>query len=141
VVVGVDPLRAGGGRVGALGWDGGTGAQVPDALAKGIGGEAAVTDNPARHVRQTVKQPRGKGQFIHLPGSECEGNGAPAPVGDHTGFRAPAAARAAKRLVHIPLLAVNPLFSAPAALVVSPDIGTIRKGHGKRDAALLDEIE
>ena len=112
----VDPLWAGDGRVGTPGWDGGTRAQVPDALAKGIGGEAAVPDNPPGHVGQTAEQPRGKRQFVRLPGGEREGDGAPAPVRDYAGFRAIAAARAAKRLARISLLAVDPLFSAPAAL-------------------------
>src|SRR3954452_24337606 len=112
----VDPLRAGDGRVATFGWDGGTRAQVPDTLAKGIGGEAPIADNPSGHVRQTAEQPRGKRQFMRLSGGEREGNGAPAPVCDHTGFCAIAAARAAKRLAHISLLAVDPLFCAPAAL-------------------------
>ena len=112
----VDPLRAGDGRVGTPGRDGGPCAQVPDALAKGIRGEAAVPDNPPGHVRQTAEQTRGKRQFMRLPGGEREGNRAPAPVRDHTGFRAIAAARAAKRLAHISLTAVDPLFCAPAAL-------------------------
>jgi len=116
VSVGVDPRRAADGRVGAFGRDGGPCAQVPDALAKGIGGEAAVPDNPPGHVRQTAEQPRGKRQFMRLSGGECEGNGPPAPVCDHTGFCAVAAARAAKRLAHISLVAVDPLFCAPAAL-------------------------
>src|SRR6185369_14781558 len=111
----VDPLRAGNGRVGTPGRDGGTRAQVPDALAKGIGGEAAVPDNPPGHVRQTAEQTRGKRQFMRLPGGEREGNRAPAPVRDHAGFCAIAAARAAKRLAHLSLTAVDPLFSAPAA--------------------------
>ena len=116
VAVGADPLRAGDGRVGTPGRDGGTRAQVPDALAKGIGGEAPVTDDPSGHIRQAAKQPRGKRQFMRLSGGECEGNGPPAPVCDHTGFCAVAAARAAKRLAHISLTAVDPLFCAPAAL-------------------------
>src|SRR5215213_576104 len=95
---------------------GGTCAQVPDALAKGIGGEAAVPDNPPGHIRQTAEEPRGKRQFMRLPGGKRKGNGAPAPVRDHTGFCAVTPARAAKRLAHISLLAVDPLFSAPAAL-------------------------
>ena len=98
VAVGVDLLRAGNERVGALGRDGGTCAQVPDALAKSIGSKAPVTDDPARHVRQTAEQPRRKGQFMRLTGGERERDGAPAPVRDHTGFCAIAAATAAKRL-------------------------------------------
>jgi len=116
MAVGVDPLRASDGRVGALGWDGGSRAQVPDALAKGIGGKAPVTNNPSRHIRQTVEQSRGKRQLMRLPGGEREGDGPPAPVGDHAGFCAIAAARSAKRLAHIALLAVDPPFFAPAAL-------------------------
>src|ERR1043165_1341099 len=112
----VDPLRARDGRVATFGRDGGTCAQVPDALAKRIGSEAPVTDDPARHVGQTAEQPRRKRQFMRLPGGERKGNRPPAPVCDHTGFCAIAAARAAKRLAHISLLAVDPLFSAPAAL-------------------------
>ena len=112
----VDPLRAGDGRVGTPGRDGGPCAQVPDALAKGIAGKAAVPDNPPGHVRQTAEQPRGKRQFMRLPGGEREGNRAPAPVRDYTGFCAIAAARAAKRLAYISLTAVDPLFCAPAAL-------------------------
>ena len=53
---------------------------------------------------------------MRLSGGEREGNGAPAPICDHAGLCAIAAARAAKRLAHISLLAVDPLFSAPAAL-------------------------
>jgi hypothetical protein len=116
MAVGVDPLRAGDRRIGTFGRDGGPCAQVPDALAKGIGGEAPVADNPSGHVRQTVEQPRGKGQFMRLPGGERESDGAPAPVCDYAGFRAIAAARTAKRLAYISLLAVDPLFCAPAAL-------------------------
>lgn len=114
--VGVDPFRAGDRWIGAPGRNGGACAQVPDALAKGIGGETPVTDDPFRHIRQAAEQPRGKRQFMGLPGSEREGNGAPAPVCDHAGFCAVAAARSAKRLAHISLLAVDPLFCAPAAL-------------------------
>src|SRR3954453_13690816 len=77
---------------------------------------APAPDNPRGHIRQTAEQSRRKGQLMRLPGGEREGNGAPAPVRDHTGFCAIAAARAAKRLAHISLLAVDPLFSAPAAL-------------------------
>jgi hypothetical protein len=102
--------------MGAPGRNGGPCAQVPDALAEGIGGEAPVTDDPAGHVRQTAEQPRGKRQLMRLPGGEREGDGAPAPVRDHAGFCAIAAARTAKRLAHISLLAVGPLFCAPAAL-------------------------
>ena len=103
-------------RGGMAGRDGGPCAQVPDALAKGIGGKTPITDNPPGHVRQTAEQPRGKRQFMRLPGGEREGNRAPAPVRDHAGFRAIAAARAAKRLAHLSLTAVDPLFCAPAAL-------------------------
>ena len=95
---------------------GGTRAQVPDALAKGIGGEAAVPNNPSGHIRQTAEQSRRKGKFMRLTGGERESDGAPAPVCDHAGFCAIAAARAAKRLTHISLTAVDPLFCAPAAL-------------------------
>ena len=116
VAIDVDPLWAGNRRVGTFGRDSRACAQVPDALAKGIGGEAPVTDNPSRYVRQTAEQPWGKGQFMRLPGGEREGDGPPAPVRDHTGFCAVAAARAAKRLAQVSLLAVDPLFSAPAAL-------------------------
>jgi len=91
-------------------------AQVPDALAKRIGGKAPVTNDPSGHIRQTVEQSRGERQFMRLPGGEREGNGAPAPVCDDAGFCAIAAARAAKCLAHIALLTVDPLFSAPAAL-------------------------
>ena len=48
----VDPLRAGDGRVATLGRDGGMCAQVPDTLAKGIGSEAPVTDDPSGYLRQ-----------------------------------------------------------------------------------------
>jgi hypothetical protein len=113
VAVGIDPLRAGEGRVGALGRDGGTCAQVPDALAKGIGGEAAIPDNPSGHVRQTAEQPRGKRQFMCLPGGQREGNGPPAPVYDYTGFRTAAAARAAKRLAHVSSWLLTPFFARP----------------------------
>src|SRR3954447_26707108 len=106
----VDPLRAGDGRVGTPGRDGGPCAQVPDALAKGIGGKAPITDNSPGHVRQTAEQPRGKRQFMRLTRRKREGNRAPVPVRDHAGFRAIAAARAAKRLAHISLTAVDPLF-------------------------------
>src|ERR1044071_4233806 len=116
MAVGVDPLRAGDGRGATFGRDGGARAQVPDALAEGIGGEAPVTDNPSGHIRQTAEQSRRKGQLMRLPGGERDGNRPPAPVGDHTGFCAIAAARAAKRLAYISLAAVDPLFSAPAAL-------------------------
>src|SRR6185312_10545466 len=44
----VYPLRAGDGRVGTSGRDGGPCARAPDALARGIGGEAAVPDNSPR---------------------------------------------------------------------------------------------
>ena len=112
----VDPLRAGDGRVATLGRDGGMCAQVPDTLAKGIGSEAPVTNNPPGHIGQTAEQPRGKRQFMRLTGGERESDGAPTPVCDYAGFCAIAAARAAKRLAYISLLAVDPLFSAPAAL-------------------------
>src|SRR5690242_5693054 len=46
---------------------------------------------------------------MRLPGGECKGEGAPAPLRDHAGLCAIAAARAAKRLTHISLTAVDPL--------------------------------
>lgn len=116
MAIGVDPLRAGNGRVGTLGRDGGTCAQVPDALAEGIGSETPVTDNPSGHIGQATEQPRSKRQFMRLPGGEREGYRPPAPIRDNAGFCAIAAARAAKRLAHISLPAVDPLFFAPAAL-------------------------
>src|ERR1044071_4667901 len=106
----VDPLRAGDRRVATFGRDGGTCTKVPDALAKGIGGEAPITDNPSGYVGQKAEQPRDQGQLMRLPGGEREGDGAPAPVCDHAGLCAIATARAAKRLAHISLTAVDPLF-------------------------------
>ena len=115
VAVVVDPLWAGDRRVGALGRDGGPRAQVPDALAKGIGGEArSPTIHPGTSGRQP-SSPGARGSSCACPGAS-EGDGAPTPVGNHAGLRAIAAARAAKRLAHLSLLAVDPLFSAPAAL-------------------------
>ena len=116
MAVGIDPLRTSHRRIGALGWDGGPCAHLPDALAKGIGGEAAVTDNPSGHIGQATQQPRSKRQFMRLSGGERKGNGPPAPLGDYAGFCAVAAATAAKRLTTISLLAVDPPFCAPAAL-------------------------
>ena len=81
MAVAVDPLRAGDGRVATFGRDGGTCAQVPDALAKRIGSETPVTDDPARHVGQTAEQPRGKRQFMRLARSEGEGDRAATAVG------------------------------------------------------------
>ncbi len=56
MAVGVNPLRAGDRRIGPPGRDGGTRAQVLDALAKGIGGKAAITDHPSRDIGQTAEQ-------------------------------------------------------------------------------------
>jgi hypothetical protein len=85
-------------------------------LAKSIGSEAPVTDDPSGHIGQTAEQPRGKRQFMRLSGGEREGDGPPAPICNHAGFHAIAAARSAKCFTHISLLAVEPLFSVPAAL-------------------------
>src|SRR3954468_14291715 len=81
----VDPLRAGNGRVGTPGRDGRPCAQVPDALAKGIGGEAAVPDNPPGHATRAcpADSRADPGQAaVHapargLPGSERDGDRAP----------------------------------------------------------------
>src|SRR3954464_3848661 len=115
VPVVVDPRWAGDWCVGALGRDGRAGADVPDPLAEGVGGVAAVADHPARHVRQTVQQVRRHRQFMGLTGREREGNGTPATVRDHAGLGAVAATRAAERLTAVSLLAVGPPFSRPAA--------------------------
>ena len=56
MAVGINPLRAGDRRIGPPGRDGGTRAQVLDALAKGIGGKAAITDHPSRDIGQTAEQ-------------------------------------------------------------------------------------
>ena len=96
----VDPAGAGDWRVGALGRDRRAGAYVPDPLAEGVGGVAAVADHPTGHVaRQTIQQFRRHRQFMCLAGREREGNGAPTTVGDHAGLGAIAATRAGIRPV------------------------------------------
>ena len=75
----VDPLWAGHRRIGAPGRDGGACAQVPDALATGIAGEAPLTDNPSGHLRQTAEQPWGKRQFTRLPGASATAIARPRP--------------------------------------------------------------
>ena len=79
MAVGINPLRAGDRRIGPPGRDGGTRAQVPDALAKGIGSEAPVTDNPSGHIGQTAEQSRRKGQFVCLPGASAKAIARPRP--------------------------------------------------------------
>ena len=77
---------------------------------------------------------------MRLSGGECEGNGPPAPVCDHTGFCTVAAARAAKCLTPISLW-LSPPFLCARRLVVRPDVGAVEKGHAERDVVLLDEVE
>ena len=79
MAVGVDPFGAGHRCVGTPGWDGGTRTQVPDTLAEGIGSEAPVTNNPSGHIRQTIEQPRGKRQFMRLPGASAKAMARPRP--------------------------------------------------------------
>ena len=57
--------------IGALGRDGGACAQLPDTLAKGIGGETPITDHPSGHIGQTTEQPRGKRQFMRRTGASA----------------------------------------------------------------------
>jgi hypothetical protein len=91
-------------------------AQAPDVLTKAVAGVATVTHHPLGYARQLVEQRHGLGQLVRLTGCECKGDGSSATIGDYASLGAVAAARAAKRFTFITLLAVDPLFSAPAAL-------------------------
>ena len=55
-------------------------------------------------------------QLMGLARSQDEGHRPSEPVGDHARLGPVAATRAAQRFTLISLLAVGPLFSAPAAL-------------------------
>ena len=85
-------------------------------LAKGVAAQAPVRHHPSRHPGQALQKRDGVGQFMSLPGSQDEGHRPSQPVGDHASLGSIPSTRAAQRLTLISLLAVGPLFSAPAAL-------------------------
>src|SRR4051795_220969 len=83
VAIDVDPVWTGNRRIRPLRRDRGPGAQVPDALTEGIGGEAAVPHDPARSIGQAVEQTRRHRQLVRRPGRERKGDGPSTAIGDH----------------------------------------------------------
>ncbi len=116
VPVDVNPIWAGYSGLVALRRDRRLRAQAPDVLTKAVAGVAAVGYHPLGYARQLVKQRHGLRQLVRLTGCECKGDGSSATIGNHARLGAVAAPGAAERLTLISLLAVSPLFSAPAAL-------------------------
>ena len=100
---------------GALRRDRGPRTHVPDALAEGVRGEAAVAHHPERRLRQPLQQAWRRRQLVRLARREGEGDRAPAALGDHAGLRAEAAARAAERLARVACRCGPPFLAAPAA--------------------------
>src|SRR3954467_5684085 len=78
------------------------------------------------------------GEFVSLTGRQGEAECPPGAVGDHAGFGAVAAARAAKCLTHVALGSRSPFLRAPAALW---DRRAVEKGHAQVYAAFLDPFE
>ena len=85
-------------------------------FAKGVTGLTPVRHHPLRHARQAVEKRNSMGQLMGLARRQDEGHRASEPVGDHARLGAVAPTRAAQGFTLIALLAVGPLFSAPAAL-------------------------
>ncbi len=94
--MGVDPVRAGDGRLVPLEWDCGACAQVPDVLAEGMTAVATVGDNPAGHARQLVEQRHGIRQLVRLLWCPDESDCPADRVGHHASLGAIAATRPAK---------------------------------------------
>src|SRR3954454_14507320 len=101
VAIVVDPAWAGHGRFVFLGRDRRPGTLVPDDLAERVRGIAFVADDPAGNVGQAIDQIPGPGEFVSLPRGQGGAERPAGAVGDHAGFGAVAAARAAKRLTHV----------------------------------------
>ena len=64
VAVVVDPVLAGDGGLVAPDGDGEAGAEVPDVLAKRMGGVTAIGHDPLGHAGQAIEQGDGLGQFV-----------------------------------------------------------------------------
>jgi len=67
----------------ALGRDRRTCTYLPDVLAEGMAGVAAITDNPPGHTRQPVEQGNRMGQFMGLTWCQPEGDGTSAAIRNH----------------------------------------------------------
>jgi hypothetical protein len=83
VTVHVDPGGASHGRLVAPGWERRARAAVPDVLAEGVRGVAAVAHDPSRHVGRAAERTWRQRQLVRLTGRQREGDGAARTVGDH----------------------------------------------------------
>ncbi len=84
-------------------------------VAEGVAAVAAVGYDPHRQAGQAREQRQGVGQFMRLARRESEGNGPAYRVGNHAGFGAIVATRAAKRLTSTALRRSGGFLVAPAA--------------------------
>src|SRR4051812_12841346 len=116
VAVHVDPGRARDGRLIALGRDRWTRAELPDEVAECLTGVAAIGHNPGRDEGEKRQEQWGQRQFVRLPGSQGEANGATGGIGDHASLGSKTAARTAKPLTRVALCCSSPFLAAPAAL-------------------------
>src|SRR3712207_2327212 len=99
----VDPRRTGHGRFAALGRDRRACAEVPDEVAEGVAGVAAVGHDPGGDEGEDRQEQRGQRQFVRLSWSQGEADGATGSIGDHAGLGPVAAARTAEALARIAL--------------------------------------
>src|SRR4051794_24381569 len=104
VPIGVDPRRTRHRRLIALGRNRWPCAEMPDEVAKGLAGVAAVGDNPGGDDGEDGQEQRGQRQFVRLTRSQGEANGATGGIGDHAGLGPVAAARSAQCLTLVALL-------------------------------------
>ncbi len=87
----------------ALGRDRRTCAEVPDEVAEGMAGLAAVGHDPGRDEGEECQEQRGQRQFVRLSGGEGEADGATGGIGDHAGLGPVTAARTAKPFTRVAL--------------------------------------
>ena len=91
-------------------------ARVPYLFPETIGGETTIADNPERIVRQGFDHPWRERQFVSLPRREDEADGVAFCIDGDDSLGSITATRSTKRFTMVSLHAVEPFFSAPAAL-------------------------
>src|SRR5215212_2946252 len=81
----------------------GASAKVPDEVAEGMAGVAAVGHDPGGDDREECREPRRQWQLVRLPGGQGEADGATGGIGDHAGLGPITTARPTERLAHVAL--------------------------------------
>ena len=103
IAVVVDPRRAGDIRFVAPGRDRRAGAEVPDEVAEGMVGVAAVGHDPGGDDREECQEQRCQWQLVCLSGGQGEADGTTGGIGDHAGLGPVTAARPTERLAFVAL--------------------------------------